>query len=57
MEEGFTSVMADLNSVQIKFLALGSSACRAMEVFAAQLTSLSDDYLAVDTDRSCLDAL
>ena len=49
--------MADPNSVQIKFLSLGSSACRALGVFAAQQTSLSDDCLAVDTDRSCLDAL
>ena len=57
MEEGITSVPADPNSVRIKFLALGSCACRALEVFAAQSTSLSDDCLAVDTDRSCLDAL
>ena len=57
MEEGITSVPADPNSVRIKFLALGSCACRALEVFVAQSTSLSDDCLAVDTDRSCLDAL
>ena len=57
MEEGFTSVMADPNSVRIKFLSLGSSACRALSVFAAQQTLLSDDCLAVDTDRSCLDTL
>ena len=57
MEEGFTSVTADPNSVRIKFLALGSCACRALGVFAAQTTSLLDDCLAVDTDRSCLDAL
>ena len=57
MEEGFTSVMTNPNSVQIKFLALGSSACRALSFFSAQYVSLSDDRLAVDTDRSCLDAL
>ena len=57
MEEGFTSVMTNPNSVRIKFLALGSSACRALSVFSAQYVSLSDDRLAVDTDRSCLDAL
>lgn len=57
MEEGFTSVIADPNSVRIKFLALGSCACRALGVFAAQSISLSDDCLAVDIDRSCLDAL
>ena len=57
MEEGFTSVMTDPNSVRIKFLALGSSACRALSVFSAQYVSLSNNCLAVDTDRSCLDAL
>ena len=57
MEEGLTSVITDPNPVQIKFLALGSSACRALSVFSAQYASLSDDCLAVDTDRSCLDAL
>lgn len=58
MEEGFTSVTTEpVNSVRIKFLALGSSACRVLSAFAAQQTSLSDDYLAVDTDRSCLNAL
>ena len=57
MEEGFTSVTADPNSVRIKFLALGSCACRALGVFAAQSISLVDDCLAVDTDHSCLDAL
>ncbi len=57
MEEGLTSVTADPNSVQIKFLALGSSACRALSFFSAQYAPLLDDCLAVDTDRSCLDAL
>ena len=57
MEEGFTSVTVNLNSVRIKFMALGSSACHALGVFAGQQTSLFGDCLAVDTDRSCLDAL
>ena len=57
MEEGLTSVITNPNSVRIKFLALGSSACRALSFFSAQYAFLSDDCLAVDTDRSCLDAL
>ena len=58
METVLASVTTEpLDSVRIKFLALGSCACRALGVFAAQSTSLSDDCLAVDTDRSCLDTL
>ena len=58
MGDAFSSIETEpMHSVQIKFLALGSSACRALSVFVSQQTVDPKDCLAVDTDRSCLDGL
>ncbi len=42
---------------RIKFLALGSAACRALNYFFSQNTYITDLCLAVDTDLRCLESL
>ena len=55
MEETLSSDSFD--SVRIKFLALGSSACRVLNTFVLQQMASANNCLAIDTDRSCLDGL
>ncbi|MDR0755943.1 MAG: hypothetical protein LBE99_03465 [Puniceicoccales bacterium] len=42
---------------RVKFLALGSAACRALNYFFSKASILSDLCLAVDTDLRCLESL
>ena len=42
---------------RVKFLALGSAACRCLNHFFLQQTCMSDLCLAVDTDLRCLESL
>lgn len=42
---------------RMKFLALGSAACRTLDYFFSQNSSLIDLCLAVDTDLRCLESL
>ena len=42
---------------RVKFLALGSAACRCLNHFFSQKTCMSDLCLAVDTDLRCLESL
>ncbi|MBP5191352.1 MAG: hypothetical protein J6Z25_02155 [Opitutales bacterium] len=58
MEDSLFSMEAEASpSVRIKFLALGSSACRALNAFVSDQKMAWEDSLAVDTDRSALDGL
>lgn len=48
---------ATVLGAKVKFLALGSAACRCLNHFFLQQTCMSDLCLAVDTDLRCLESL
>jgi cell division GTPase FtsZ len=45
------------SGARVKFLALGSSACRVLNAFFVKQSYMSDLCLAVDTDLRCLESL
>lgn len=57
MSEAFQAEDRTESSARMKFLALGSAACRILDAFFSQQASAANLCLAIDTDLCCLENL